>query len=135
MVTGMPRPVLELTSTANPRVRQLIELRKRRGRDRMGLTLVEGHDEIGLALAGGVRPRPLYLCEELVREPDRQRLVGLALGRGAELILVGRKVFDRVAYRESPDGWLALVDTPGTELAGLRLPVDPLLLVCVGVEK
>jgi TrmH family RNA methyltransferase len=127
--------VLELTSTANPRVKQLIDLHKRRTRNQLGLTVVEGHDEIQLALIAGVQPKALYRCDDLVREPDRQWLTDQAAQRGSELYLISRSVFDRVAYRESPDGWLAVVPTPGVPVAQLRLPANPLVLVCEGVEK
>jgi TrmH family RNA methyltransferase len=126
--------VLELTSSANPRVKQLVELRKRRGRERLRRTVIEGHDELRLAVEAGVRPHSLYLCDELIRTPDPD-LIERATTAGAELVSVGAKVFDKIAYRESPDGWLAVVATPGVALAALALPPDPLLLICEGVEK
>ena len=44
---------LEITSPANTRVKHLVALRHRRARDRAGVTLVEGFEELGLALAAG----------------------------------------------------------------------------------
>ena len=46
----------ERTSSANPRVKALVRLRSRRDREAAGVTLVEGHDELRLALAAGVVP-------------------------------------------------------------------------------
>lgn len=125
----------ELTSTTNPRVKQLVELRKRRTRDQKRLTVLEGHDELRLALAAGVRPQGLYICDELVRDADRQWLIDQSAQRGSEVFLVTRQIFDKIAYRESPDGWLAVVATPGDSLTTLKLPTNPLLLICEGVEK
>ena len=56
---------LEITSPANPRIKQLIALRRRRSRDQAGVTLVEGLAEIELALAAGVRLQTLYYCRQL----------------------------------------------------------------------
>src|SRR6476469_5643285 len=39
-----------ITSTANPRVKHLVELRKRRARDASGLTVIDGYDELVLAI-------------------------------------------------------------------------------------
>ena len=54
-----------ITSPSNPRLKTLLALRRRRARDAAGQTLVEGFDELRLALAGGVVPRTLYVCPEL----------------------------------------------------------------------
>ena len=60
----MPAPLL-VTSSANPRLKALVALRRRRHRDETGQTLVEGHEELALALDTGVRPIALYFCPEL----------------------------------------------------------------------
>src|SRR5690348_17983161 len=62
---------LEITSPANPRVKHLVALRHRRARDRAGVTLVEGFEELGLALAAGARPVSLYVCSALDRKSTR----------------------------------------------------------------
>jgi RNA methyltransferase, TrmH family len=131
---GPASAAAELTSTANPRVKALVRLRTRRSRDELGQTLIEGHDELRLALAAGVRPTELYFAPSLVR-PDQRDLLDDARAAGAAVIPVSGAVFDKISYRESPDGWLAVSVTPGTTLAGLTVGANPLLLVCEGIEK
>ncbi|HEY5181829.1 MAG TPA: RNA methyltransferase, partial [Dermatophilaceae bacterium] len=41
---------LIITSPANPRLKSLVALRRRRVREESGLTLVDGYDELSLAL-------------------------------------------------------------------------------------
>jgi len=110
-----------VTSPANPRLKSLLALRRRRHREQAGQTLVEGYEELALALDAGVRPVALYFCPQLQ-----------APGTGG---LLDRAAFEKVAYRESPDGWLAVVPAVTADLAALRLGPDPLLLVCEAVEK
>jgi TrmH family RNA methyltransferase len=128
----------DLTSTANPRVKALVRLRTRRSRDELGQTLIEGFDELQLALAAGVRPAELYYAPSLV-DPDELPMVDRARAAGAVITSVSSAVFAKIAYRESPDGWLAVAGTPGVALDSLRLGgppgAAPLLLVCEGVEK
>ena len=69
---------LEITSPANPRIKQLVALRRRRRREQSDGTLVEGQAEIRLALAAGVRPRELYYCPELAA-PDSLAVIAQAL--------------------------------------------------------
>jgi RNA methyltransferase, TrmH family len=125
---------LEITSPANPRVKQLVALRRRRAREESGVTLVEGRAEIELALAAGVRPRSLYYCPALT-SPDGPDLSDRARELGADVVRVSRPVFDKVSYREGPDGWLAVVPAVQTSLAHLTLGPRPLVLACAGLEK
>ena len=125
---------LELTSASNPRVKELAGLRRRRSRDDAGLTLVEGHEELVLALDAGVRPRTLYYSPALVR-PDQLGTVRRVAGLGAEVVRLSRQVFAKVAYRQSPDGWLAVVPAVAGDLEHLVLGERPLVLVCEGIEK
>lgn len=127
---------LEITSAANPRVKHLVALRRRRVRDAEQVTLVEGFEELDLALSCGVRPLALFYCPELNRpESAEADLDERAAECGAEVIRVSRDVFGKIAYRESPDGWLAVVPAIPASLGGLRIGADALVVVCQGVEK
>jgi RNA methyltransferase, TrmH family len=125
---------LEIASPANPRIKQLVALRRRRVRDQAGVTLVEGYGELSLALAAGVRPHALYHCPELACG-DPAEVAARAAALGAELVRVSEPAFARAAYRESPDGWLAVVPAVAAALAALVTGARPLVLVCGGVEK
>jgi RNA methyltransferase, TrmH family len=125
---------LEITSPSNPRIKQLVALRRRRERDQAGVTLVEGQAEIELALAAGVKPRALYYCPEL-SSPAGLHLPADISALGGEVIRVTPVVFGKVSYREGPDGWLAVVPALATTLSRLDLGPDPLVLACAGLEK
>ena len=124
-----------ISSTANPRLKALLALRRRRERERSRRMLVEGFEELDLAMDSGCSPLALFYSPELVRAPDQLRLLERVRERGAEVFEVSRRVFEHVAYRESPDGWLAELPLISAELDGLRLGPNPLLLVCDGIEK
>jgi TrmH family RNA methyltransferase len=51
---------LIITSPSNPRLKSLAGLRRRRTREETGQTLIEGYEELTLALGAGVRPEALY---------------------------------------------------------------------------
>ena len=125
---------MEITSPANPRVKQLVALRRRRARDESGVTLVEGWAEIELALAAGVRPQSLYYCPDL-SSPNDHDLRERARDLGADVIQLSRPVFEKASYREGPDGWLAVVPAVDTRLARLDPGPRPLVLACAGLEK
>jgi TrmH family RNA methyltransferase len=56
-----------------------------------------------------------------------------ALGSGTQQL--GRAAFEKVAYREGPDGFLAVVDSVVRSCADLSVGPAPMVLVCQGVEK
>jgi TrmH family RNA methyltransferase len=89
--------------------------------------LVEGLDEIELALAAGHKPRTV------VMSPTHARRALSA--PGAELVTVSPRVFEKLSYRESPDGWLGLFETPVTTLDSIKLSDIPLLAIVEAVEK
>ena len=56
-------------------------------------------------------------------------------GRGVDTVQLGRTAFEKVAYREGPDGFLAVVASVTRACADLAVGPDALALLCQGVEK
>ena len=135
---------LVISSLANPRLKSLVGLRRRRARDEAGVTLVEGYEELALALAAGCVPRSLYVCPEIYSPAGyagvqdighQQDLVRQARALGVEIVQLSRAAFEKVAYREGPDGLLGVVTSVDQSVASLTVPDDPFVLVAEGVEK
>lgn len=127
---------LLITSPANPRLKALVRLRRRRARDEERASLVEGYEELALAVESGVRPRVVFHCRELMLDPHLQSgLIDRLRAAGIETIALSRTAFEKVAYREGPDGFIAVLPAIGGGLDALELPTGPLLLVCEGIEK
>lgn len=131
-----------ITSPANPRLKALVGLRRRRAREEQEQTLLEGQEELALALSVGVRPQALYYCPELMGagdpalgRPSPEALIAAVATTGAQVVQVSRAAFHKVSYREGPDGVLAVVATPAAGCADLNLVANPLLLVGEGIEK
>lgn len=125
---------LAITSPVNPRIKRLVALRRRREREQAGVTLVEGQAEIELSLVAGSVPRDLYFCPELA-SPGAGQVAERAANAGAQIIRVSRPVFEKISYREGPDGLLAVMPAVEVDLTRLSLPGNPLVLVCAGLEK
>lgn len=126
---------LVITSTQNPRVKALLALRRRPGRRASELMLVDGYDELRVALASGARATSLYYSPELVRDLGQLDILEEVRRQGTEVFQLSEQVFQKVAYRQAPDGWLAALPAIPTELGRLGLPEDALVLVCESVEK
>lgn len=124
-----------ITSKQNPTVKMLVGLRQRRERQQAGLTIIDGFEELSCALDSGIQITHLYFCPELMGGGAQPaRLKQLVMG-GTPATELSRDVFQKVAYREGADGWLATVPAIKASLKDLSLPEKPLLLVCEAVEK
>ena len=140
----MPEQII--TSATNPRLKSLVALRRRRTRDETGTCLVEGLEETSLAVAAGTTLRTLYLCPELFGADTEAALPQLR-SVAEEVVRLGRAAFEKVAYREGPDGILAVAATPSRPLRALLpdAPTDgpdagaraaaPFVVLAQGVEK
>ncbi|GAA4353977.1 RNA methyltransferase [Hymenobacter saemangeumensis] len=128
-----------LSSPQNPRIKQLLRLQQKAAERReLGLTLVEGRRELGIALEAGVPVATLFTCPELLPAQDLaavQALFDAVPGAGPEWYELSRPVFEKVAYREGSDGILAVLRTPHRRLTDLHLPANPLVIVLEAVEK
>jgi TrmH family RNA methyltransferase len=109
-----------ITSPENPRVKDVLRLRKARERRRDGRFIAEGLREVERALAAGLVPHAIYVAPELL--PD---------WTGPAADEVSARVLGRMAYRGEPEGLLGVFDAPEREL-----PVGAtLVLVAVRIEK
>lgn len=111
MLGGRPfdaMPVEKITSLKNPRIKQLVKLRDRRPRDEAGVFLVEGYRQIRRALEKNVRLNELYFSPGWFLGENEPALIAQAQAAGATAIELSREAFAKVAYRERPDGLLAV---------------------------
>jgi TrmH family RNA methyltransferase len=132
----MPSRDMLIASLANPKVKTVVKLRQRSHRDELGLMLVEGYREIKRALEHAYRPVQLFYCEELfLKGTNEPALVEQARAAGAEVLACTAPVFLKMAYRERPEGLLAVGPQVRRALADLVLPPRALLLVAEHIEK
>lgn len=119
---------MDITSAQNPRVKHIVKLRDdKKTRNEDGLLLVEGFDEIQLALAAGHTPQTLLSAPELGSRS--------ATFSARETLSVSRAVFEKISHRENPDGWMGIFPIPQTSLNDLKLSKTPLIIVAESIEK
>jgi len=128
-------PAEKITSLQNPRVKQLVKLRDRRPRDEAGVFMVEGYREIRRALEKNVALQELYFAPDWFLGENEPALIEKAAQAGARLFELSKDAFQKVAYRERPDGLLAIAPQWRRSLDDLKLPADPFILVVEAIEK
>jgi RNA methyltransferase, TrmH family len=126
---------MKITSLTNPRVKDLVRLRQRSHRDEAGRMLIEGYREILRALNNRHNPHELYVCAELFQGVNEPALIEQCRQAGAEVFECSEPVFMKIAYRERPEGLLAVASQVRGTLDGLVVPPNPLLVIAEAVEK
>src|SRR3954469_6489077 len=115
-------PVERISSLQNPRIKQLVKLRDRRPRDEAGMFLIEGYREIRRALEQRIALREIYFSPDWFLGENERTLLAEAEAAGAQLFELTKDAFAKVAYRERPDGLLAVAPQWKRALTDLRLP-------------
>jgi len=124
-----------LSSLQNPRVKEVVKLRQRSHRDAAGLMLIEGYRELLRAIDNGHPPTQLFVCPSLFLGENEPALIARCAAAGAEIVECTPAVFEKMAYRDRPEGLLAMAPQLTCALADLKLPEFPLLLVAESIEK
>lgn len=122
-----------ITSLQNPRIKEVLHLRRRPARDKQGLFIIEGYRELLRASEVQWPLRTLFFCPELFLGENNEELLKMA--KGAQLIEVSRHVFEKIAYRDRPDGLLALGVQKELTLDNLPKRDQGLILVAEAIEK
>lgn len=126
--------MLKITSPTNPRIKEILELQeKSRSRRQNNMFVIEGPREILLAVAGGYRIESLYFCPQLINTQEAKDAIQKA--GNAEQIELSLQVFEKIAYRKTTGGLIAVALMKPQGLENLKLSNNPLVLVCEGVEK
>lgn len=124
-----------LTSFRNPRVKDVVKLRNRRQRDRERRFVIEGQRELACAADAGFALEAVYYCEDLFADNDARDLVARLAETGVDSQPTRRAVFEKMSYRHTPDGLLAVAAALDLSLARLPQLKDALWLVAAAIEK
>lgn len=132
--TEIPEPV-NISSLANSSVKNVVKLRQRSHRDEMGLMIIEGYREIARALDNKHLPLELFFCEDYFTGKNESTLIRRCVETKARLFKCSVPVFDKIAYRDRPEGLLAVAPQVRRSLDTLTLPNNALVVVAEAIEK
>ncbi len=125
-----------LTSLQNPRVKSAVKLRARREREKQGRFLIEGYRELRRAVNAKLPIGELFTCHEHYLGENEDALVADAQEQcGAEVVPVVATVFNKLSYRDRPDGLLGIAPIPQWSLEQLEPKANGIYVVAVTIEK
>ncbi|SNA73590.1 TrmH family RNA methyltransferase [Flavobacterium psychrophilum] len=122
----------QITSSQNPYIKSLVLLQeKSKARKKSGTFLIEGHREIELAQKGG------FVIETILFLPDliSQKQITQITNQAHDIIEISKEVYQKLAYRDTTEGILAVAKTKPFLLSDLKLSQTPLILIAEAPEK
>jgi RNA methyltransferase, TrmH family len=123
-----------ITSLQNPKIREARKLWKPSERKEKQLFLIEGFREITRAEEKSTPIETLFICPDLFLGENEEALIE-RIKRGAEVYVCSEPVFRSLAYRDRPDGLLAVARQFHLTLDYFNQMPDPFFLVMEGIEK
>ena len=126
---------LELFSLQNPRIKSVIKLRKRSVRETEQKVLIEGYREILRAIEGGWPLLEFFYCTELFLGENEEALLEHCREQDTKLYKCSEAVFKKIAYRDRPDGLIAIAPQGSMTFEDLPDLENPFFLVLSGIEK
>jgi len=122
---------LHISSTNNPRIKNLIALQKAKERKLQNRFIAEGVREVSLAQSAGFKIIAFYICESIYRQDP-----GYPIDFDqAESISLDAPVYSKIAYRDGSGGVVAEIEAKPHLLAALSEIANPLYLLLDRIEK
>lgn len=122
----------QITSIQNSFIKSLVLLQeKSKARKQSGTFLIEGKREIELAIKGNYDIETILFLRELVSENEVTKFSKSSV----DVIEINKEVYQKLAYRDTTEGIIAVAKTKSLLLSDLKLSKNPLLLVAEGIEK
>lgn len=120
-----------LTSLQNSFIKSLLLLKeKSKSRKQTGTFLIEGRKEILLSFKGGYEIEKILFYPKLCSKIEVEKW-----SEGANLIEISKEIFEKLAYRKSTEGVIAVAQSKVLSLSKLELGSAPLILIAESIEK
>ncbi len=108
-------------------------LGKARERKALSITAIEGEKEIEMARAAKIEFQSVFFLKEIASKTLLRKLE--ILSEAIEFYDLSKDLFEKISYRETTGGIIALVKTRTKSLSDIVLPENPLVIIIEGIEK
>jgi len=126
---------MELTSLQNDKVKFVYKLRNRRTRDKLQLTILEGYRELSRGFQFGMKFVDLFYCSSMFLGENEMLLIDKLKDAGVNVYSVTEIILKKIAYRERPEGLIAVAKMQEHSLKSLPIKENGLYIIAEAVEK
>ena len=124
--------IKKIDSPQNALIKSIVQLQeKSRNRKQSGTFIIEGLREIELATKGGYTFNTLLFVADIVTDVQLKPFIS----KETELIEISKDVYQKLAYRDTTEGVIAIANAKTLALEELALSENPIILVAEATEK
>ncbi|KOY52611.1 TrmH family RNA methyltransferase [Polaribacter dokdonensis] len=123
----------QITSSQNSYIKRLLKLQeKARERKKLGLFIIEGLREISLAIKANYKFETVLFNSHLISQTEVEDI----FKNTTELIEISKEVYEKLAYRNSTEGIIAVAQSKNFSLNEIKFKnYNPLVIIAEGLEK
>jgi TrmH family RNA methyltransferase len=121
-----------ITSLQNSKIKEAVRLRERKERDLSKSFLIEGFREILRAQEGDIEFLSLFYCQDFFLGSNENALIEKIKSTHYPCT---KEVFQKISYRDRPDGLLAIARQKSLKLNDIKFYKNPFLVAAESIEK
>jgi len=126
----------EITSTNNAKIKYIIQLQKKSSvRKKSNKFVIEGVRETMVAISSGYKIKSIFYYPELFSDENLFEIIKMIREYEVEIIKISKKVYQKIAYRNSTEGIIAVAYMKNHDISELKLRKNTLLLIAENIEK
>ena len=126
---------LKISSFQNPSVKHAVKLRERRDREKEQLTLLEGYRELTRGQEYGMKIVECFFSPEQFLGENEYPLLESLAQNGVKVMQVTPQILTKLAYRDRPEGLIAIAKMKRHTLEDMPIVKNGLYLVAEAIEK
>ena len=124
-----------IESPNNPRIKEILHLKKHRNREEQKRFIIEGYRELLRASSVQFPIESVFYCPPLFLKDNEPRLLEMFHKRNIPLYELSERAFNKISYRDRPDGLFAIGQMQEHAFAKFQPVSDGLYLAMEKIEK
>jgi len=123
----------KIISLQNPKIKNIVKLQQKSSeRKKQNLIVIEGFREINLAMNAGFNIQAVFVNTDILNE---EQISDKLNSNDIHYFEISQEVYEKIAYRDSTEGIVAIAEPKFYNLSDLQLKERPLIIVLESIEK
>ncbi|MFA6119589.1 MAG: RNA methyltransferase [Parachlamydiales bacterium] len=133
----------DITSPHNEKIKSIVKLQDNSKRKNSSFFIIEGYAQVSRAYENSLELDSLFICSSIISDSFQadkiEELINRIKEKNVCVFNCEEKVFDKISYRQNPDGIIAIAKQYHYDLFDLEHIIankkDPFFIICERLEK
>ncbi len=125
---------MKITSLANPKIKELLDIKRGKSRVKHTSFIIEGHHLIEMALGADTPVIEGFFTEDFSRKKEGQKILEQLSRHMSRIYEVTDQILRKISETETPQGIIAVAASRPLRLDELPMKENPLIVVSDGIQ-